>query len=94
METPLFVLDFEQVKPSNRNKIFNDEVQHLISQEYDAWFDAVKEDYQTYTHYFAEHNEYGTVEYFPKSDKLHIHKLGNEGWHNKGLRWIIENFEK
>ena len=94
METPLFVLEFEQTKSNLRNKLFNDEIQHLLSEEYDAWFDAVKEDYQTYTHYFAEHNEYDTVEYFPKSDKVHIHKFGSSGWHDKGLRWIIENFEK
>ena len=47
METPLFVLEFEQTKSNLRNKLFNDEIQQLLSEEYDAWFAAEKEAAQT-----------------------------------------------
>lgn len=95
MEVPLFILEFEQTPKRLRQHLFMEETQHFLSEEYNAWFDQYKpHDEFHYTKFIAEHNEYGTVEYFPNGDRVHIHKFGSSGWHDKGLRWIAENFEK
>ena len=95
MKLPLFIKQFEETPKKKRQQLFMEEIQHLISEEYNVLFDGFKpnEDFHYYK-FVTEHDEYGVVEYFPKGDKIHIHKLGSDGWYDKGLRWIAENFEK
>ena len=89
---PLFVKQFEETNKKKRNQVFEEEVQYLLSEHCGVEFDAIKQDNQSYTHYITHNTIYGILEYFPKSDKIHIHKLGSDGWKDKGLRWMIENF--
>lgn len=88
--TPLFVEKFEATGKKKRIDMFENEIFYLLSCDCDIEFEGIVHN-DILKKWFHYSDSYGTVEYFPKSDRVHIHKLGTDGWKDKGLRWIINN---
>jgi len=85
---PLFVKQFEVTSKKNRPKLFEDTIQYLLL-DFGVEFSGTTKD--VFTRWFTESDKFGVVEYFPKGNKVHIHKEGTSGYKDGGLRWLIHN---
>lgn len=87
-----FVKQFESTHRKQRAALFESDTVHIIAIDYGIEFEGILEG--KYIRYLMDSPEYGKIEYYPKSDKVHIKKLGSDGWYENGLRWVIENLKQ
>ena len=90
---PLWIKQFEVSSKKSRSTLFENNIVWNISIDLGIEFigDTSK---ASYTKWLYKDKEVGIVEYFPKSDKIHIHSQGIDGWKDEGLRWIYDSYGK
>lgn len=88
---PSWINMFESVSKKSKSKIFEDEIVWNINIDLGVEFIGNTAS-ASYTKWLHKDNKIGMVEYFPKSDKIHIHSKGVDGWIDNGLRWIYDNY--
>lgn len=82
--------DFEKVNKKQRSSIFENEIVWNLSIDKNITFEGFTK-YSNYVRWFYNHTKLGVIEYYPKSDMVHIHKRGNSGWISNGIRWVVNN---
>lgn len=59
----------------------------------DKWYSRLKDKYDveevSYEQYRFKDEKFGVMDFYPKANKVHIHKENK--WKDMGLKWIIKN---
>lgn len=88
---PLAIKQYEIAHKKKRQQLFDKEIVHILAMEYSIEFEGYTGD--SYVRWFTYHDRFGKVEYFPTGNKVHVHRDGSAGYHQNGIRWIIENLK-
>lgn len=89
---PIWIKMFEVDSKKSKMKLFEESIVWNLNIDLGIEFigDNVTASYVKWLH---KSKQLGTIEYFPKSDKVHIHSQGVDGWKDSGLRWIYDNLK-
>lgn len=80
-----FIQIFEQTSKNVRPFLFEKETVHILSMDYGVDFEGVYVNGSVV--WFHTNKYYGRISFYPKSNKIHIHKYNK--WVDNGLRWIV-----
>lgn len=89
---PEWVDLYESTPKKRRGLLFKEMVYWNLSIDLNIGFEGYTS-IATYVKWLHEDDKFGVIEYFPRSDKIHIHSEGSSGWREKGIRWIYDNLK-